>query len=229
MKIRDKILFFSLELFNEWGECNVIINYIVVYLVILLGNLYYYFCNKFDIIYEIFFEYEKLVDFYLDIFEDWDMILVDMMFYLELVFDGLWSYWFFYWDLEYLFDSDQCLCWDYWEFINCCLVVINCIFQKLVEVGIIEFQLEDLRVVMFLNVWLVIINWMVFLKIVYVEEIYVNLILNEFKQGIYQVLMLELLYLMFVYWECVLVFWENYCLILVDLVESELVVWNVVV
>ncbi|HBX41970.1 MAG TPA: TetR family transcriptional regulator, partial [Marinobacter adhaerens] len=102
MKTRDKILLSSLELFNERGERNVTTNHIAAHLAISPGNLYYHFRNKSDIIYEIFLEYEKLVDFYLDIPEDRAMTLDDMTFYLESVFDGLWSYRFFHRDLEYL-------------------------------------------------------------------------------------------------------------------------------
>ena len=95
MKTRDKILLASLELFNDKGERNVTTNHIAAHLGISPGNLYYHFRNKSDIIYEIFLEYEKLVNYYLEIPDDRPLGLPDMMFYLESVFDGLWSYRFF--------------------------------------------------------------------------------------------------------------------------------------
>jgi AcrR family transcriptional regulator len=210
MKTRDKILLASLDLFNDRGERNVTTNHIAAHLAISPGNLYYHFRNKSDIIYEIFLEYEKLVDFYLDIPEDRAMTLDDMTFYLESVFDGLWSYRFFHRDLEYLLDSDQRLREDYREFTNRCLAAISRIFEKLAEAGIIEPQEEDLRSAMSLNVWLVITNWMAFLKTAHAAEEPASLSLTELKQGIYQVLTLELPYLTPAYRSQVLALREKY-------------------
>lgn len=210
MKTRDKILLSSLELFNERGERNVTTNHIAAHLAISPGNLYYHFRNKSDIIYEIFLEYEKLVDFYLNIPEDRAMTLDDMTFYLESVFDGLWSYRFFHRDLEYLLDSDARLRRDYREFTQRCLAAISRIFEKLAEAGIIEPQSESLRTAMSLNVWLVITNWMAFLKTAHAEETYAKLTLNELKQGIYQVLTLEIPYLTPAYRERVMALRESY-------------------
>ncbi|MBW7471375.1 TetR/AcrR family transcriptional regulator [Marinobacter sp. M216] len=210
MKTRDKILLSSLELFNERGERNVTTNHIAAHLAISPGNLYYHFRNKSDIIYEIFLEYEKLVDYYLDIPEDRAMTLDDMTFYLESVFDGLWSYRFFHRDLEYLLDSDSRLRKDYREFTNRCLSAISRIFEKLSEAGIIEEQPDNLRAAMSLNVWLVITNWMAFLKTAHAEETYAALTLTELKQGIYQVLTLEIPYLTPAYRDRVMALRENY-------------------
>ena len=187
MKTRDKILLSSLELFNERGERNITTNHIAAHQ-----------------------EYEKLVDFYLDIPEDRAMTLEDMTFYLESVFDGLWSYRFFHRDLEYLLDSDQRLRKDYREFTNRCLVSISRIFEKLAEAGIVEPQQEDLRSAMSLNVWLVITNWMAFLKTAHAEEASASLTLTELKQGIYQVLTLEIPYLTPAYRDRVMALREKY-------------------
>lgn len=210
MKTRDKILLSSLELFNEQGERNVTTNHIAAHLAISPGNLYYHFRNKSDIIYEIFQEYEKLVDFYLDIPENRPMTLDDMTFYLESVFDGLWSYRFFHRDLEYLLDRDQRLRSDYREFTNRCLTAISRIFEKLADGGIIQPQPESLRSAMSLNVWMVITNWMAFLKTAHAAKASASLTLRELKQGIYQVLTLEIPYLMPAYREQVMELREQY-------------------
>jgi len=210
MKTRDKILLSSLELFNERGERNITTNHIAAHLAISPGNLYYHFRNKSDIIYEIFQEYEKLVDYYLDIPEDRAITLEDLTFYLESVFNGLWSYRFIHRDLEYLLDSDPRLRQDYREFTNRCLAAINRIFGKLAEAGIIEPQPDDLRLAMSLNGWLVITNWMAFLKTAHTWEEPASLMLAELKQGIYQVLTLELPYLTLAYRDRVLALREQY-------------------
>lgn len=210
MKTRDKILLSSLELFNEQGERNVTTNHIAAHLAISPGNLYYHFRNKSDIIYEIFQEYEKLVDFYLDVPDNRPLTLEDMTFYLESVFDGLWSYRFFHRDLEYLLDRDQRLRSDYREFTNRCLAAISCIFEKLADGGIIEPQQESLRSAMSLNVWMVITNWMAYLKTAHVAKASASLTIRELKQGIYQVLTLEIPYLMPAYREQVMALREQY-------------------
>lgn len=210
MKTRDKILLSSLELFNEQGERNVTTNHIAAHLAISPGNLYYHFRNKSDIIYQLFREYEKRVGEYLDVPDSRALTLEDMMFYLESVFDGLWRYRFLHRDLEYLLDRDTRLRSDYREFANRCLVSISRIFSKLADSGIIEPQPDSLRSAMSLNVWLVITNWMAFLKTAHGAEASARLTLREVKQGIYQVLTLELPYLTPAYRERVLALREQY-------------------
>lgn len=210
MKTRDRILLCSLELFNERGERNVTTNHIAAHLAISPGNLYYHFRNKSDIIYEIFLEYEKLVGFYLEIPENRPITLDDLTFYLESVFDGLWSYRFFHRDLEYLLDSDQRLREDYREFTDRCLIAINRIFEKMAEAGIIYLQPEDLRSAMSLNVWLIITSWMAYLKTARASEGDGSLQLTHLKQAIYQVLTLEIPYLTPEYRERVMILRERY-------------------
>lgn len=210
MKTRDKILLYSLELFNERGERDVTTNHIAAHLAISPGNLYYHFRNKSDIIYEIFQEYEKLVGYYLHIPENRPLTLDDMTFYLESVFDGLWRYRFLHRDLEYLLDRDPRLRSDYRAFTDRCLVAIRRIFEKLADGGIIEPQPESLRTAMSLNVWLVITNWMAYLKTAHAAEASASLTLRELKQGIYQVLTLEIPYLTPAYRDRVMALREKY-------------------
>ncbi|MDX1458055.1 MAG: TetR/AcrR family transcriptional regulator [Marinobacter sp.] len=210
MKTRDKIILASLELFNERGERNVTTNHIAAHLAISPGNLYYHFRNKSDIVYEIFLEYEKLVDYYLQIPDDRPLTLDDMKFYLESVFDGLWSYRFFHRDLEFLLDSDERLRQDYREFTNRCLEAINRIFLGLADGGVIQNQAEELRRAMSLNVWLVITNWMAFLKTAHGTEMDRSLSATRMRQGIYQVLTLEIPYLTAEFYDRVMALREQY-------------------
>jgi AcrR family transcriptional regulator len=210
MKTRDKILLSSLELFNEQGERNVTTNHIAAHLAMSPGNLYYHFRNKSDIIYDIFQEYEKRVDSYSDVPENRAMTLDDMIFYLDSVFDGLWRYRFFHRDLEYLLDRDPRLRSDYRNFTNRCLAAIRRIFEKLAESGIIEPQPDALREAMSLNVWLVITSWMAFLQTAHAAKASANLTIRELKQGIYQVLTLEIPYFTLAYRERVMTLRETY-------------------
>lgn len=193
MKTREKILLASLDLFNDRGERNVTTNHIAAHMGISPGNLYYHFRNKSDIIYEIFLEYEKLVDYYLQI-PVRGLTTEDLVFYLESVFDGLWSYRFFHRDLEFLLDSDLRLRQDYRHFTQRCLAAIHSILEGLVRGGVVAPQSDELQEAMALNVWLVVTNWMAFLKTAHAGEEAAAITRDQLKQGIYQVLTLELAY-----------------------------------
>ncbi|MEQ5835678.1 TetR/AcrR family transcriptional regulator [Marinobacter sp. NFXS9] len=210
MKTRDKILLTSLDLFNERGERNTTTNHIAAHLGISPGNLYYHFRNKSDIIYEIFQEYEKLVDYYLEIPDDRPLGLDDMMFYLESVFDGLWSYRFLHRDLEFLLDNDARLREDYRLFTGRCLAAIKQIFSGLTDGGLFEAQADELKDAMSLNVWLVITNWMAFLKTAHAGDSTDSITREQLKQGIFQVLTLEMPYLRDAYREDVMAIRERY-------------------
>lgn len=203
MKTRDKIILASLELFNEKGERNVTTNHIAADLNISPGNLYYHFRNKSDIIYEIFIQYELLVDHYLQIPEERPLNLDDLIYYLESVFDGLWSYRFFHRDLEFLLDSDERLRKDYRAFTLRCLDCIEKILKGLQKGldGVLK-DLDDEHIEsMALNVWLVVTNWMAYLKTAHAGED--NKAINKvmLKQGIYQVLSFTVPYLTSAYVE----------------------------
>src|SRR5690554_7101634 len=156
MKTRDKIILASLDLFNERGERNVTTNHIAAHLNISPGNLYYHFRSKTDIIYEIFLQYQLLVDHYLQLPQGRQLTLDDKIHYLESVFDGLWSYRFFHRDLEHYLDSDERLRRGYRDFTMRCLRAIREILAGLQESGILR-PLDGAHVQsMALNVWLVV-------------------------------------------------------------------------
>lgn len=87
IKICDCIFDISLVLFNSLGEFNVIILLIFDEMDISLGNFYYYFKSKGDIVEELFQYFEQEV---LDLFivlEDVDISLDQQSFFLYLLFE----------------------------------------------------------------------------------------------------------------------------------------------
>ncbi len=194
MNTRERIILASLDLFNEKGERNVTTNHIAANLGISPGNLYYHFRNKTDIIYEIFLQYQLLVDHYLQIPDERLMTVADQFDYLEAVFDGLWSYRFFHRDLEHYLDSDTRLQEDYRQFTVRCINSIGKILASLERAGILKPLGEEMRCTFSLNVWLLVTSWMSFLKTAVGQD--VHLIRKEsLKHGIYQVISLELPFL----------------------------------
>ncbi|ARU58572.1 TetR family transcriptional regulator [Oleiphilus messinensis] len=195
MKTRDRIILASLELFNAQGERNVTTNHIAAHLNISPGNLYYHFRNKTDIVYEIFLKYQDLVTNYLKIPEDRGLTVADEFFYLESVFEGLWAYRFFHRDLEYLLECDPRLRRDYRKFTIKSLHNIKLILSGLENGGVLaDFEDQHLDS-MALNVWLVITNWMAFLKTAHAGEENNAITKEMLKHGIYQVVTLQLPYL----------------------------------
>lgn len=195
MKTKDKIILASLELFNDQGERSVTTNHIAADLNISPGNLYYHFRNKTDIIYEIFLQYEMLVDHYLRLPKDRALKLDDLLFYLESVFDGLWSYRFFHRDLETLLNADERLRKDYRAFTLRCLKTVNDILDGLREGGVLIDMGPEHRESMTLNVWLIVTNWMAFLKTAHAGDENHEIKKHMLKQGIYQVFSMTLPYL----------------------------------
>lgn len=210
MKTRDRILKASLQLFNEQGERNVTTNHIAAHLGISPGNLYYHFRNKADIIYTLFCQYQGLVDRYLKVPRDRALTLEDKMFYLESVFDGLWHYRFFHRDLEYLLTMDERLRRDYRAFTYHCLGEIQAVLKGLQDAGILRPHSRHEHEPMALNVWLVVTNWMAFLKTASAEGANDGSSQRALKQGIYQVLTLEMPYLTDEYYDRVAAIREQY-------------------
>ncbi len=210
LKTRERIILASLDLFNAQGERNVTTNHIAADLTISPGNLYYHFRNKTDIIYEIFLQYELLVNHYLRVPRERTLGLDDLIYYLETVFDGLWSYRFFHRDLEFLLDCDERLRRDYRNFTLNCLNRMEEILTSLQKGGVIK-DMDKLHVTsMALNVWLVVTNWMAYLKTAHAGEENNEIRKEMLKQGIYQVLALTLPYLENGYQEEVALLQEKY-------------------
>ena len=181
---RDRILHAALDSFNRRGERNVSTNHIASDLGISPGNLYYHFRNKADIIYQ--------VDGYLVVRDQNRLAIDDLVFYLESVVDGLWRFRFLHRELEFLLESDGRLRREYRAFTARCLAAIEAILDGLVRGQVLQSLSDELRQALALNIWLVITNWMAFLKTAHESR---EPVLAEVRQGIYQVLTLHIPYL----------------------------------
>jgi len=188
MKTKDRIILASLDLFNEKGERNISTNHIAAHLNMSPGNLYYHFRNKNDIIYEIFKNYKLVVNTYLTVPEDRAIHANDLIAYLDAVFNGLWSYRFLHRDLEHLLESDERLRADYRQFTLRCLDGIKKIAKAMEDSEIYQPMAEAQRESNALNTWLIVTNWMTFLKTVTQEDEDLPTNREAIKHGIFLVL-----------------------------------------
>jgi len=188
MKTKDRIILASLDLFNEKGERNISTNHIAAHLNMSPGNLYYHFRNKSDIIYEIFKNYKLVVDTYMAVPENRAIHANDLIAYLDAVFNGLWAYRFLHRDLEHLLASDERLREEYRAFTLRCLNGIKKIVKAMEESEIYLPMGENQRESNALNTWLIVTNWMTFLKTVHGDDDNRALNREAIKHGIYLVL-----------------------------------------
>mgnify|MGYP000246908660 CR=1 FL=1 len=189
MKTKDKIILASLDLFNERGERNVSTNHIASHLNMSPGNLYYHFRNKSDIIYEIFKNYKLMVDAYLNVPLDRAIHIHDLIAYLDAVFNGLWAYRFLHRDLEHLLESDERLRKDYRQFTIDCIDSVGGILYAMEKSEILKPMTDSKRQSKSLNTWLIVTNWMTYLKTVHDEADEQNALNRQtIKHGVYQIL-----------------------------------------
>jgi AcrR family transcriptional regulator len=190
VKTKDKIIFASLQLFNEKGERNVTTNHIAAHLSISPGNLYYHFKNKNEIIFDIYEMYENLVDSFLVLPEERALTINDKVNYLNAVFEGLWQFRFLHRDMEHLLASSEGLHQRYQAFFKRCLHKTELIYLGLNASGIINGSERDLKSLAF-NTWIIVTNWF--------SVLHTNLLVpspekitKEFLQaGIHQIFALE--------------------------------------
>lgn len=194
MKTRDRIILASLELFNRLGERNVTTNHIAAHMGISPGNLYYHFRNKSEIVYEIFRGYRQQVEAKLALDPETPLTVQDKLRLLESIYDGLWEFRFLHRDLEFLLDADERLRGEYREFTQGCLNKMEWILLALQRGGVFRPQADRERQAMALNTWLIITNWMAFLKTAHAGEGEEAITRQQLRQGIYQILTLELPY-----------------------------------
>ncbi|ERO63043.1 MULTISPECIES: TetR/AcrR family transcriptional regulator [Pseudomonas] len=188
IKTRERIVQFSLELFNQQGERNVSTNHIAAHMEISPGNLYYHFPNKQAIIAVLFAEYESLVDSFLRPPPGRAATVEDKRYYLQALLAAMWRYRFLHRDLEHLLDSDPDLAARYRRFSQRCLIQGMAIYGRFVDAGIIAMdrvQIESLT----LNAWIILTSWVRFLCTT--RENSTHLSEEAIKRGVYQVLVLE--------------------------------------
>jgi len=189
MKTKERIILESLELFNAQGERNVSTNHIAAHLNMSPGNLYYHFRNKNEIIYQVFKNYELLVDTYLTVPEGRSVGLDDLLGYLDAVFNGLWAYRFLHRDLEHLLDSDENLRNDYRSFTLRCINNMMQIIEAMENAEVFDRQTDAERQSKALNVWLIVTNWMTFLKTMHgMQGLNGSSNRAALRHGVYQVL-----------------------------------------
>jgi len=107
MKTRDKIIYASLELFNEHGERNITTNHIAAHLNMSPGNLYYHFRNKEDIIRCIFSLYENHLESGFQPYEGKKVDVELLIGYFDAMFYTLWQFRFMYANLADILARDE--------------------------------------------------------------------------------------------------------------------------
>lgn len=185
MKTKERIILASLDLFNEQGERNVTTNHIAAHLGISPGNLYYHFRNKSDIVYAIFKNYELLVDTYLALPERHGNEVEQLVAYLDSTVSGMWAYRFLHRDLEHLMDVDERLRSDYRQFTLRCLAAVQRITRFMEESGVYRALDDKRRESLALNIWLIVTNWMTYLKTIHRQG---DIEREELSHGVYQML-----------------------------------------
>lgn len=109
MKTRDKIIYASIELFNEHGERNITTNHIAAHLSMSPGNLYYHFRNKEDIIRSIFSLYEHNLESGFQPYQDKQVSVELLIGYFDTMFYALWQFRFMYANLNDILARDPAL------------------------------------------------------------------------------------------------------------------------
>jgi AcrR family transcriptional regulator len=163
LRTKDKILQASIELFNLQGERQVTTNHIAAHLGISPGNLYYHFRNKEDIVRQIFKEYAKLLDNRLQPPTRPSEALDALAQYLDVVFELMWRFHFFYANLPDILSRDPMLQQDYLQVQKGVLTKVISVLQALKAADVIEIETADLANFAH-TVKLVVTFWISYLK-----------------------------------------------------------------
>ena len=106
-RTRDRILATALAQFNLLGEPTVTTSAIAAELEMSQGNLYYPFHNKEEIVNALFGEFEQEMAHLLDTITPPLNEAEDIWFFLHLMFELIWKYRFFYYDISTLMSGNH--------------------------------------------------------------------------------------------------------------------------
>ncbi len=162
MKTRDRILYISLQLFNERGERFVTTNHIAAELGISPGNLYYHFRNKQDIIKELMQDYQQQTLDMLAVPKDRPLNANDKIHYFQVLSNQLWTYRFLHRDVYQLIESNSDFRQTYAHFAGQVMQQGQKIYQAFVEAGLMKMTPTEIEALI-VNVWIVLTNWTNFL------------------------------------------------------------------
>lgn len=144
LRTKDKILQASIELFNQVGERQVTTNHIAAHLGISPGNLYYHFRNKEDIVRQIFKEYAKLLETRIKPPSANEEALDALASYLDIVFELMWRFHFFYANLPDILARDPALQQDYMLVQQGVLSRVTLVLKALKKSEVIAIDDEDI-------------------------------------------------------------------------------------
>ncbi|WP_371374633.1 TetR/AcrR family transcriptional regulator [Thalassotalea aquiviva] len=144
MKTRERIIRASIELFNKNGERNITTNHIAAHLGISPGNLYYHFRNKEDIIFAIYTEYADDLISKFDLLDDISHPLESIMNYMDIVFQLVSKFRFFYSNLPVLLSKNPALKKRYSEIQKQIAVKVTAMLLQLKDAGILNIKEEEL-------------------------------------------------------------------------------------
>ncbi|HET9240278.1 MAG TPA: TetR/AcrR family transcriptional regulator [Oligoflexus sp.] len=162
-KTSDVIIEGSIALFNQSGVSEVTTNHIAQHLDISPGNLYYYFANKEAIVRAIFAQIQSQVE---TLWNEKDkpalFLLAD---YVNVVFNIIFGYRFFFAELTLILRRDDKLRADYIRLQSRFKVELAELFLQLKTAGILRgLEEPSQRMAMANSVWIVTIYWHSYLE-----------------------------------------------------------------
>lgn len=162
-KTSDLIIEGSIELFNQSGVSDVTTNHIASHLEISPGNLYYYFANKEAIIRAIFAQIRTQVE---TLWAEPDKpVLILLTDYVNVVFNIIFGYRFFFSELTLILRRDMTLRADYVQLQSRFKEELAQLFLKLNDAGVlIGLEEPGKRMVLADSVWIVTIYWHCYLE-----------------------------------------------------------------
>ncbi len=145
MKTRDKIIHASVDLFNEKGERNITTNHIASHLGISPGNLYYHFRNKEDIIYAIYTEYADDLVRNFESLENINHPLDSILRYMDIVFQLVSKFRFFYSNLPVLLSKNPALKERYSEMQRAIKAKVSSMIKTLQQDGMLNIKDDEIE------------------------------------------------------------------------------------